>query len=178
MKHRTGERVHIPKGPNAVSRGEVSGGTEEGRGGPAAERPAVPYWEDPVYRYLSRRHRLAADGPEAVGTEGHMQALVDQCMSDELYWRLDAEARADRKTRAEERKRRRKPSPRRTPADDRLPSVNVSELKKRIFNPHVSRENVIKALGALPAAERRATIAGLPPGLRRKLGSYLEDGRH
>ena len=56
--------------------------------------------------------------------------------------------------------------------------MNVSELKKRIFNPQVSRENVIKALEALPAGERRVTIAGLPSGLRRKLGEYLKDGGH
>ena len=50
----------------------------------------------------------------------------------------------------------------------------MAELKKRIFNPRVSKENMIKAIEALPPAERKATIAGLPPGLKRKLGGYLQ----
>ena len=90
------------------------------------------------------------------------------------HWQLDAEARAEGKRQRQQRKRQ--PKPRRIPAApaERPPSVNVADLKRRIYNPHVSRENVIKALEALPPAERRATIAGLPPGLRRKLGGYLK----
>lgn len=118
------------------------------------------------------------DGPEAVRFDGLMQELVNRSMPDELYWQLDAEAKADRKRRQQERKRRRKPPPTRASVVELPPSINVTDLKKRIFNPHVSRENVIKALEALPPAERRTTIAGLPPGLRRKLGHYLKGGRH
>lgn len=160
---------------------EMSDATGKGRGGPAAARPAGPYWEDSVYRYLSRRHRsavAAGNGPEAVRFDGLMQELVTRAMPDELYWQLDAETKADRKRRQQERKRRRKPPSTRASVVERPPSVNVADLKKRIFNPHVSRENVIKALEALPPAERRTIIAGLPPGLRRKLGHYLQGGRH
>lgn len=148
---------------------------------PEAERPARaagPYWDDPVYRHVSRRHRsavAAGDGPEADRLDGLMQELADGAMADELYWQLDAEAKADRKRQKQERKRR-GPPPRRASAEERAPGINVADLKRRIFNPHVSRENVIKALEALPPAERKATIAGLPPGLKRKLGNYLKGG--
>lgn len=101
-----------------------------------------------------------------------MQELVNGSMSDEIYWQLDAEAKADRKQRKLERKQRQKPSSVR-PVEE-ASSVNIADLKKRIFNRHVSRENVIKALEALPPAERKSTIAGLPPGLKRKLGQYLD----
>ncbi|MFH1573592.1 MAG: hypothetical protein ABIG68_06380, partial [Acidobacteriota bacterium] len=87
------------------------------------------------------------------------------------------EAKADRKRQKEARKRQRK-RPTRVSATEPSAPVNVADLKRRIFNPQVSRENVIKALEALPTEERRATIAGLPPGLRRKLGKYLTDGTH
>ncbi len=155
----------------------MSDATEQGNDAPAPERPAGPYWEDPVYRYVSGRHRAALTGgdvPEAERFDALMQQLIAGSMTDELYWGLDGEARADRKRRREERKRLRPPPPKRPPPVERTPSVNVADLKKRIFNPHVSRENVIKALEAMPSAERNATIASLPPGLRRKLGSYLK----
>jgi len=134
-----------------------------------------------VYRYVSRRHRsAAADGDEAEAArfDELMQVLVNASISDELYWQLDAEAKAERKRQKQERKQQQKRPPARAAAADRPASVNVADLKKRIFNPHVSRENVIKALEALPPAERKATIAGLPPGLRRKLGNYLKGGGH
>lgn len=153
---------------------EATGGERESR---ASEGTAVPYWEDPVCRYVSRRHRLAAangDSAESKRLEGLMQALADGSMPDALHEQLRAEAKADKKKRGQDRKRQRKSPPARASRINRAASVNVAELKKRIFNPQVSRENVIKALEALPPAERKATIAGLPPGLRHKLESYLK----
>ena len=147
--------------------------------GSVAARPAVLYWEDPVYHYLSRLHRsevASGDDSEAVRFDGLRQELVNQSMSDERYWQFDAEAKADGKERKHERKKRRRPS--RIHPSAAEGSINVADLKKRIFNPQVSRENVIKALEALPPAEKKATIAGLPPGLRRKLGDYLQGRRH
>ena len=143
--------------------------------------PAEPYWEDAVYCYLSRRHRSAVadgDGAEAERLDGLIQDLVNQSMADELYRELDAEAKAERTRRKQDRKKQgRRPTTRDADAG-RTASVNVADLKRRIFNPHVSRENVIKALESLPPAERKATIAGLPPGLRKKLESYLKGREH
>lgn len=142
--------------------------------------PAGPYWEDPVYHYLSRRHRSAMDAgnsSEAARLDVLMQDLVNRSISEELYCQLDTEARAERKIRKQERKKRQGPHLGHRSAAVRSPSVNVSNLKKRIFNPNVSRENVIKALEGLPSADRKATIAVLPPGLRRKLGQYLKGER-
>ena len=154
---------------------ETNGPTGNDRNEPAPARPAGPYWEDPVFRYVSRRHRSAVDagdGPEAERFDRLMQQLVSGSMPDESYWQLDGEAKAERKRQKQERKRRATP-PKRASGEERTPGANVEDLKRRIFNPHVSRENVIKALEALPPAERKATIAGLPPGLRKKLGNYL-----
>ena len=151
----------------------MSDPTDDQKQAAAAARSAVPYWEDPVYSYLSRQHRASIDANDHVATahfDGLIQELCNQTLSDELYEQLDADARADKKKRKLEGKKRRSPPS----AMDPSPSVNVADLKKRIFNPQVSRENVIKALEALPPSERKATIAGLPPGLRRKLGSYLK----
>jgi len=122
----------------------------------------------------------AADGhvAETKRLDGLMQALVNGSMPDALHGQLDAEAKADKKARRQQRKRRRGPPPACASGIDRAPSVNVAELKKRIFNPHVSRENVIKALEALPPAEGKVTVAGLPPGLRHKLGDYLKGRAH
>ena len=137
-----------------------------------------PYWEDPVYRYISRCRRAAIDVKNEAETSRFgeiMQHFVSGEISEELYRKLEAEAKADRKKQRQERKQRAKPPLKRTSTDEQVSSVNVAELKKRIFNHNVSRENVIKALEALPSAERRSTIAGLPPGLVKKLGSYLND---
>ena len=151
----------------------------EGSGSPAPQRPVGPYWEDEVYRYVSRQHRdalAAGSDAEAGRFEQLMQQLAEGSMPDELYWQLDAQARAERKRQRQERKRRQPHRPPNRSAPERTPPVNVADLKKRIFNRQVSRENVIKALEALPAGERKAVIATLPPGLRRKLGGYLKGG--
>jgi hypothetical protein len=151
--------------------------TNDGSNGLAPQRPVGPYWEDEVYRYVSRRHRdalAAGSDVEASRFEVLMQQLAEGSMPDELYGRLDAQARDDRKKRRQERKRRQPRRPVSPSPSERTPPVNVADLKKRIFNRQVSRENVIKALEALPSAERKAVIATLPPGLRRKLGGYLK----
>ena len=147
--------------------------------GDTPARPDVPYWDDPVYRYLSRLHREAvAEGADAEGVrlDALMQKLIAGSIDDERYGELASEASAARKREKEERKKQPKPASARSA--EKGPSINVADLKKRIFNSQVSKENMIKAIEALPPAERRATIEGLPPGLKRKLGMYLIDGRH
>ena len=114
-----------------MSEREMGDTTEKRRG----SLLAGPYWEDPVYRYLSRGHRLAVaagDDTEAVRFDGLMQELVNRSMSDERCRQLQLEAKADRKRQRQERKRRRKPSTHAS-AVERPASVNVANLKKRIF---------------------------------------------
>jgi len=137
-------------------------------------RPTGPYWEDPVFRFVSRQRRSAGDdAAEADRLDTLLQSLMDGAMGDEVYRELAEEARADRQKRKQNRKQQTRPPAGVDPAEQR-PSRNIGDLKRRIFNRHVSRENMIKALEALPPSERAATIAGLPPGLKRKLGSYLK----
>jgi len=124
-------------------------------------RPSGPYWED-----------AGDDAAECERLDALLQDLTGGAMSDEVYWELAAEAKADRKKRKQDRKRQRTRAPAGVAPAEKAPSLNTSNLKKRIFNRHVSRANMIKALDALPASERAATIAGLPPGLKRKLGDY------
>ena len=159
----------------------MSDSTENQMEGPPPPRPDGPYWEDPVYRHVSRQHRAAMSSgcdAEAARLDALMQHLVNASMPDDLYWQLDAEARAERKRQRQQRKRQSKPPPPHEAVAGRATQVNVADLKKRIFNPRVSRDNVIKALESLPPAERKATIASLPPGLRRKLGGYLKGRGH
>ena len=71
-----------------VAKGNTVKSKKEKRGS-VVTRPAVPYWEDPVYHYLSRRHRSAVatgDGSEVVRFDGLMQELVNRTMPDEVYW--------------------------------------------------------------------------------------------
>ncbi|MBC8443222.1 hypothetical protein H8D79_00700 [PVC group bacterium] len=150
--------------------------SETSEGPPEANtpaRPSGPYWDDPVFRFVSRQ-RHSADAAEAERLDALMQDLVNGAMSDDVYWELAAEAKVDRRKRKEARKRQQTGPPAGVDSAEREPSLNIGDLKKRIFNPHVSRDNMIKALEALPARERTETIAGLPPGLKRKLGKYLE----
>jgi len=150
----------------------------KGKGRGCCLRPALPYWEDPVYHYLSRQHRMAVTNGDVNGVgrlANLMQELANRSMPDDVYWGLDAEATADRRIRKQERKKRGKRLSTHRSATEETSPVNVSELKKRIFNPNVSRANVIKAIESLPSRERRATIATLPPGLKKKLGLYLKD---
>lgn len=135
-----------------------------------------PYWEDAVYQHLSRQHRSAlTDGntDETERVDELMQAIVNQTLSAEHYWQLEEEARADRKKQKQARKERSR-SRQYIPKDKPPTGTNVAELKKRIYNHQVSKENMIKAIEALPPAEKKATLAGLPPGLIRKLGDYIK----
>ena len=150
--------------------------SETTEGQPKANTPARPsgsYWEDPVFRFVSRQRR-SAEAAEAERLDALMQDLVNGAVSDEVYWELAAEAKADQRKRKQERKRQQTRPPAGVDSAEQGPSLNTRDLKKRIFNPHVSRDNMIKALEALPSRDRAATIAGLPPGLKRKLGNYLE----
>ena len=138
-----------------------------------------PYWEDRAYQYVSRRHRSAVDSgddTEATRLATLMAAFVSGTVPEDIYEQLSAEAKADRDKQKQERKKHGKSHPPRVVNDCDTATVNVSDLKRRIFSSNVSRENIIRALEALPPAEKKATIAGLPPGLRRKLGEYLKGG--
>ena len=138
-------------------------------------RPTGPYWDDPVFRFIARQRRSTGDdAPECGRLDALMHDLMNGAMSDEVYWELAAEAKADRTRRKQDRKQKQIRPPAGVDSAEQRSSRNIRDLKKRIFNPHVSRENMIKALEALPPRERAATIAGLPPGLRRKLGKYLK----
>jgi hypothetical protein len=133
------------------------------------------YWEDPVYRHLSRLHKDAETSgadEEVARLDRVMQELIDGSLDEAIYAELTVEARAGRKQAKQERKQRQPSRPR---PEDESTSVNVADLKKRIYNKSVSKENMIKAIEALPPGERRTLIDGLSPGFRRKLGSYLTD---
>jgi hypothetical protein len=149
------------------------GDRQEQAGTPA--RPTGPYWDDPVFRFISRQRRSTGDeAAECERLDALMQDLMNGAMSDEAYWELAAEAKADQTKRKQDRKQRQIRPPAGVGSAEQRSSRNIRDLRKRIFNRHVSRENVIKALEALPPRERAATIAGLPPGLKRKLGKYLK----
>ena len=141
-----------------------------------AVRPNVPYWEDPVYRFVSGMHRKA----QTVGNQADvarmaelMQRLVNKSLPDDTYLKLDAERRAYQQKEKQERKKMQKGKVERQVTELR-PSVNVAELKRRIFNPQTAPQNMIKALEALPADERKKTVQSLTPFLRSKIAKYLQ----
>jgi hypothetical protein len=77
---------------------------------PNADRPASSYWEDPVYGYLSRRHRDAMvtnDQAAITNLDTLLQALVNQTLTQEQYAELDATAKAAKKKRKLDKKTRR-----------------------------------------------------------------------
>ena len=119
----------------------------------------------------------AHDQAESDRYDGIMRQFAEGRVPDDVYAKLAAEASAARKAAKQERRRQSKRPPH-AATTKREPSVNVADLKRRIYNPSVSRGNVIKALEALPPRERKAVIAGLPPGLRQKLGDYLHGRGH
>ena len=141
------------------------------------QRPDIPYWDDPVYRHLSGLHRIAlAEGANVAELDALMQSLIDGSITDVRYEELQSEASSARKQKKQDRKSRQKPG--RPRSAESPPAINTANLKKRIFNPSVSKENMIKAIEALPPAERRKLIEGLSPGFKRKLGGYLTSGKH
>jgi len=129
---------------------------------PLPQRPDVPYWDDPVYRYLSRLHRAASDTgdtTEAARIDAEMQQLVQQDMPNDVYRQLDAQAKSDRK----ERKQSKRRSGRRPVQDDTRTEINTADLKKRVYNRNVSRDNIIKALEAMPQVSEKPPSQGCPP---------------
>ena len=102
-----------------------------------------------------------------------MDDFLSGRMDAVTYKLLEEKAREDRREQKRTRKKKSRSPIRRKEADLEF-SINVADLKRRIFNPQVSRENVIKALEALPPKEKTETIAGFPPGLRRRLEEYLK----
>ncbi len=154
----------------------VSGASQDRVGRESVILGEHPYWEDPVFRYLSRKHRLVVaeeDGPEADRVSRLLDGFVAGRIEEGIYKALEVEAKEDRKEQRRRRKGKSRP-PLYSKKEDLDSSVNIADLKRRIFNPHVSRENVIKAIEALPPKERKATIASFPPGLRRRLEGYLK----
>ena len=138
-------------------------------------RPKVPYWEDPVYRFVSGMQRRA----QTVGHEAEvaryselMQRLVEKKLPDDAYFTLDAQRRElQRQQKAERKKNQKKPANVQEPASN----VDVTALKRRVFNPQTSQQNMIKSLEAMPAAERKKTISSLTTFLRSKIKKYLQE---
>jgi bisphosphoglycerate-dependent phosphoglycerate mutase len=145
---------------------------------PAESKPeasAPPYWEDPVYRFLARLHREAGDSGKAEEAERVADLLsraMNGALSEEEYAALNAQRKEARQAMKKKRKRSRPPDSRSSRKED--PTVNVPELKKKVFNPQTSTQNVIKSLEAMPTDERKRTIERLPPYLHTKIAKYLE----
>ena len=141
-------------------------------------RPIVPYWEDPVYRCLAGLHRVAqtsGNNSEVARLAELLQKVADKSLADEIYFKLDAERKViQKKTKLEQKKQQKGMLVSSKLAVQSQPSVNIIELKKRIFNPQTSPQNMIKALEALPVDERKKTVSSLTSFLRGKITKYLQ----
>ena len=137
----------------------------------------VFYWEDPVYRYVSRLCKQAhsiSRPVEAARLAELMQRLVSKSLPDNIYFMLDVERRQAQKQQKQERKKKQRDGGRLVGKKNSVPAVNVAELKKRVFNPQTSQHNMIRALEAMPADERGKTIENLTSFLRSKIVSWLK----
>jgi len=141
-------------------------------------RPNVQYWEDPVYRYVSGRYKTA----QAAGNHAEvalfaefMQKIVGKSLPDEVYFRLDTERKAFQQQQKKERKKGREVNAlKQRQVTEPRSAINVAELKRRVFNPQTSSQNMIKALEAMPTDERKKTIRSLTSFLKSKIAKYLQ----
>ena len=139
-------------------------------------RPNLPYWEDPVYRYVSGLHKrvqIKGNAAELSRLAELMQKIVNKSLSDEIYFKLDADRKEFQRKMKQLRKKQQK-SDHIVSKDSSAPSINIAELKRRIFNPQTSSQNMIKALEAMPAEDRKKTIQSLTPYLKSKIAKYLQ----
>lgn len=145
---------------------------------PMSKRPVLPYFQDPVYHFVSRQHREAslANNQEVVQKWGDlMHKLSEGSLPDNIYFQLEGERRAEEQRLKQERKKHSQAQGQRRPEEKIEKSgVNVAELKKRVFNPQTSPENMVKALEALPVQERKKVIGNLTAFLRSKIQQYLK----
>jgi hypothetical protein len=142
---------------------------------PELKRFVGNYWEDPVFRFLSRQHRIAQDsrnGTEAVRLGELLQKVMQGTLPDEEYFRIMEDRRI-----AESALKKQKGKHGQPVISEKVqkPGVNIGELKRRIFNAQTSAENMIKAMDALPKEERIRTARSLPPFLRSKIAGYLKN---
>ncbi len=93
-------------------------------------------------------------------------------MLNETYFELDAKRRVFERMRKVEKKKQVHQRPVQSVIEKSM--VNVQELKRRIFNPQTSPKNMVKALEALPADERKKVIHDLTSFLRSKIQPYLK----
>ena len=138
-------------------------------------RKSVPYFQDPVFHYVSGLcHEAQSRHQEdqiRLFSE-YMQQLSEQRMPDALYFQLESQRKEFERMRKAEKKISAK-GPREFRPQEK-PTVNVADLKKRIFNTQTSPENMIKALELLPSDERKKTILSLTAFLRSKIPGYLK----
>lgn len=136
-------------------------------------RPRGSYWEDPVYKFVSREHRLATQSgkpEEALRFADLMDKLAKGILPDDEYFRLAEQRRVAEAVLKRQRQQQFKGK---TFPTEEKPTVNVGDLKRRVFNIQTSPENMVKALEAMPKGDREKTIKGLTPFLRSKIAKYL-----
>jgi hypothetical protein len=142
----------------------------------AQPRLRVPYYNDPVYHFVSGQHRLAqqTNDPERVGHfDRLMQQFVNSVVPDELYFQLEAQRREFERARKTERKKNAPGPPSEGAVKGVKSPVNVAELKRRVFNAQTSPANMIHALESMPRPDREKVIRDLTPFLRGKIQSWL-----
>jgi hypothetical protein len=134
------------------------------------------YWEHPTFQFLSKRQRLAQAANNVAELErinANLQKFMEGKMSEAELIKIE-EMRKDsvKSEKAERRKQQKGFKPR--VVEEVHSQINTAELKKRIFNPQTSPQNMMMAFEKLPADERKRVAKSLTPYLRSKIPKYLE----
>ncbi len=131
------------------------------------------YWDDPVYHYLSALKKSAIETKSALEiarVDDLIKKVVNTSITEIEYNSLLEQYRQFKKMRKKQKQvQQQKPA-----QIEETARLNISELKRRIFNPQTSPENMIKALEMLPKDERVKTVGRLTAFLRSKILPYLK----
>ncbi|MFA6268522.1 MAG: hypothetical protein WCW13_05415 [archaeon] len=135
------------------------------------------YWEDPIYQFVARNHRFAQDkanAQEMARLSDLMQHLVNGTLSDTVRSELEGlRQAAERQAKAERKQNQRIPPKNVVKEETALAEVHKDALKRQIFHPQTSPDNMIRAFERLPTEEKRRTAAKLTKYLRSKIADYL-----
>jgi|GEM_PF-1003698 len=141
--------------------------------------PSVPYWQNPIYQFVARSHKIAETARNAAEMQrlsSLMQLLAENKMSAEQQAELEALRAEHEKREKSQRKKQARSDPRAFAKEETIArsEVNVTEIKRKLFNLQTSPENMIRTMEMLPNAQKREVAASLTPYLRSKIATYLK----
>ncbi|MFA5763990.1 MAG: hypothetical protein WC915_04210 [archaeon] len=131
------------------------------------------YWEHPIYQHLAKKLRDA----QKVNSEAEISRLsltIQALMSGKLTMVELHELEMQRREQVKSSKAERKKNNTIHQPKINESTTNLTDLKKRIFNPQTSQANMIKSFDRLPKDSQISVAKSLTPFLRSKMSKNLE----